>query len=285
MHHIALLVAVSLIAPAAGAAAPTTCASLLTASEVEAAAGKGFEDMGPDDRGEGVSECAWMSRGAGGFKLVAVTFRAEKGEEEFEAELVSMEEAAGGKREALAGVEGKAALLKFGEQLVAVVYTAGGVARVAANGLTRAQVTALARAVAGPADAAAAAIPKSERIAGAAILAHPIGALAVRYATALHAKAGDVAALSSRAAQARLRSMPKAERTESDAFVRKMVPPATAIEAAIRNGGLLIVEGSKATLNLVRHESEKSGDGTVTSSSTTSAIPFELEDGAWKVAK
>jgi hypothetical protein len=285
LRHIALLAAVSLIAPAAGATAAPTCASLLTASEVAAAAGKGFEDMGPEDRGEGETECGWMSRGAGGFKLVAVTFRAEKGVEEYEAELASMEEAGGGKREALAGVEGKAALLKFGEQLVAVVHTAGGVARVGTNGLTKPQVTALAKAVAGPADAGVAAIPKSERIAGAAILAHPIGALAVRYAAALHAKGGDVAALYSRSAQAGRQALPKSERAESDAFMRMMVPAAAAIEAAIRNGGVLMLEGPKATLNLVRTESAKSGAGTVTSSSTTAAIPFELEDGVWKVAK
>lgn len=285
MRSTILLVAAILIAPAAGASAAPTCASLLTAPEVEAAAGKGFEDMGPTDRGEGESECAWMSRGAGGFKLVAVTFRAEKGAKEYEAELASMEEAAGGKREAMAGVAGKAALLKFGEQLVAVVHTAGGVARVATNGLTKAQVTALAKAVSGPADAGAAAIPKSERIEGAAILAHPIGPLAVRYATALHAKGGDVAALYSRPGQAKWQAMPKSERAESDAFMKKMVPAAAALEAAIRAGGVLLVEGPKATLNLVRNESSKKADGTITSSSETTAIGFELEDGAWKVAR
>ena len=284
MRHLALLAAVSLVAPAAFASAATNCATLLTAAEVEAAAGKGFEDMGPTDRGEGESECAWMSRGAGGFKLIAVSFWDNRAAE-YESDIATMEGATGAKREAVPGVA-SAVLLKNAQQIVAIVSTAGGLARVATNGLTKPQVTALARAVSGPAatGAAAVAIPKSERIEGAAILAHPIGALALRYATALHAKGGDVAALSSKKAQAERQALPKSERAESDAYLRKMVPAAAALEAAIRAGGVLMLEGPKATLNLVRSESTKNADGSVTSSSSTSAIPFELEDGAWKVA-
>jgi hypothetical protein len=286
LRHILVLAAVTLLAPAARSFAGETCASLLTATEIEAAAGKGFEDMGPTDRGEGQSECPWMSR-AGGFKLVAVTFWDGKTAADYEADLAAMEEAVSAKREVLAGMGGGAALVKNAEQLVAVVRTAGGFARVVTNGLTKAQVTALAKAVAGPAatGGGAAAVVKSERIEGAAILAHPIGALAVRYATALRAKGGDVAALSSRAAQDRRQSMPKSERVESDAFVRKMVPDAAGMEAAIRAGGILLVEGPKATLNLVRAESTRNADGSVSSSSTTSAIPFALENGGWKVAQ
>lgn len=283
MRHIAMVVACSLIGSAAVSDA-ATCASLLTAAEVEAAAGKGFQDMGPTDRGEGESECGWMSR-AGGFKLIAVSFW-DKRAADYESDIATLEEATGTKREAVAGL-GNAVLLKNGEQIVAIVSTAGGLARVGTNGLTRPQVVAVAKAVAGPpaTGAAAAAIPKAERIEGAAIMGHPIGPLALRYATALHAKGGDVAALHSKAAQAKRQAEPKSERAESDAFMKKMVPAATALEAAIRAGGILLVEGPKATLNLVRNESTKNADGSVTSSSSTSAIPFELEDGAWKVSK
>jgi hypothetical protein len=286
LRNLVMLAAVSLIAPAAGTAAAATCATLLTAPEVEAAAGKGFEDQGPSDRGEGESECAWMSRGAGGFKLVAVSFWDNKSQADYEEDIAGREEATGTKREAIAGLA-RAALMKNGEQLVAIVHTAGGLARVVSNGLTKAQVIAIAKAVAGPpaTGAAAVAIPKTERIEGAAVLAHPIGPLAVRYATALHAKGGDVAALYSRSGQAKWQAMPKSERAESDAFMKKLVPAAAALEDAIRAGGVLLVEGPKATLNLVRNESSKKADGTITSSSETTAIGFELEDGAWKVAR
>ncbi len=289
-----LAVAFSVTAAAARAESPT-CAALLTAAELEAAAGKGFEDMGPSRSGVGHTECSWMSR-AGGFKIVALTFWDADGvrdeiesdggpAELFEIQVKSMEEVGGGKREPIAGVGGGAVLLKNAEQLVAFLPTSGGLARVVANGLTRAQVTALAKAVAGAPVAGAAAIPTTERIQGAAILAHPVGAVALDYARRLHAKGGDVAALSSRAAQAKRKAMPKDERAESDAFVRGMVPAADALDAAIRAGGVLLVEGPKATLNLVRTETSKNADGSVTSSSSTAAIPFEMEDGAWKVAR
>jgi hypothetical protein len=267
--------------PAAEAA---TCAELLTTAEVKAAAGGSFEDMGPQDRGEGETLCSWMSRGAGGFKTVALTFWSGKGAEHFDTAIASAEEATSAKREALPGAGRRAAVVKYEGQFTAFVETAGGVGQLVTNGLTKAQVAAIATAVAGPAGAAAA-IPKEERIEGAAILAHPIGALALRYATALHAKGGDVAALSSTAAQARRKAMPAGERAESDAFMRKMLPAAAALEAGIRAGGVLLIEGGKATLNVVSSQSAKGADGAVTSSSTTSAIAFELEGGAWKLAR
>jgi len=270
----------TLSATHAGAA---TCAELLTTAEVKAAAGASFEDMGPQDRGEGETLCAWMSRGAGGFKTVALTFHGGKGPDFFDTAITSAEQATSAKRETLAGVGGRAAVVRYEEQFTTLIETAGGVGQLVTNGLARAQVTALAKAVGGPAGAAAA-IPKEERIEGAAILAHPIGALALRYATALHAK-GDVSALSSTAAQARRKAMPAGERAESDAFMRKMLPAAAALEAGIRAGGVLLIEGGKATLNVVSSQSAKGKDGSITSSSTTSAIAFELEDGAWKVAR
>jgi len=265
------------------AAEAATCAELLTAAEVTAAAGAGFEAVGPEDRGNGETMCPWMARG-GGFKTVALTFWSGKDAAFFDDLVGSAESVTGGKREALPGAGRRAALVRYEEQLTLVLETADGVGRLITNGVTPAQVKALAVAVAGP-PSAAAAIPKQERIEGAAILAHPIGALAVRYAAALHAKGSDVSALSSRAALARRQAMPKSERAESDAYLRKMVPAAADIESAIRAGGVLMIEGPKATLNLVRTESTRNGDGSVTSSSTTSALPFELEDGAWKVAQ
>lgn len=271
--------AVAFSVPAAQAA---TCAELLTAAEVKAAAGPGFEDMGAEDRGDGETLCPWMARGAG-FKSIALTFWSGKDAAFFDNVIESAESATGAKREAVPGAGRRAALVRYEDQLTVVIETADGIGRLITNGLTPAQVKAMAAAVAGP-PSAAAAIPKQERLEGAAILAHPVGALALRYATALHAK-GDVAALSSKAALARRQAMPAGERAESDAYMKKMLPAAAALEAGIRSGGVLLIEGSKATLNVVSSQTAKAADGTVTSSSTTSAVAFELEDGAWKVAR
>jgi hypothetical protein len=58
--------------------------------------------------------------------------------------------ASGKKREMLAGIGQKAAFLNADPQVLAVVQRADGVARIVGNNLTKAQITAVARAVASP---------------------------------------------------------------------------------------------------------------------------------------
>lgn len=72
-------------------------------------------------------------------------------EKDFE-QIVSAAEgrASGKKREALAGIGQKAAFVPTDPQVLAVVQRAGGVARIVGNNLTKAQITAVARAVATP---------------------------------------------------------------------------------------------------------------------------------------
>jgi hypothetical protein len=151
------------LAPApAVAQSPVTCMTLLTADELTKAVGAGFADMGGETRGEGETECPWMLRGgSGGFKTVSVQFydlRAVKANPSaatlaafFEQIVAAAEDpAAGTKREALAGVGQRAAFVSTDPQVLAVVQRADGVARIVGNNLTKAQITAVARAVATP---------------------------------------------------------------------------------------------------------------------------------------
>lgn len=158
-----LTVSVLLFGPSVvRAQTPPTCMTLLTADELTKAAGAGFKDMGGRPREEGETECPWMLRGgSGGFKTVSVQFydlRAVQASQNapsldafFEQIVAAAEGAASGKkREALAGVGQKAAFVPTDPQVLAVVQRADGVARIVGNNLTKAQITAVARAVATP---------------------------------------------------------------------------------------------------------------------------------------
>jgi hypothetical protein len=126
-----------------------------------------------------------------------------------------------------------------------------------------------------------------ERINGAEILDHPIGALAVQYVT--HVQAGQMdkaVALASNKVQAEWKTLPADEKKESAAFLKKMLPAAKSVRSSIESGGLLIIEDkTRATLNVISTTQTSTEPGVVSSSSTTSAIPFVFEDGKWKIAR
>ncbi len=156
----ALTLAIAVSSAAAPAIAETLrCAGMLTAAEVKAATGTAFEDMGPDSRNPGESECDWMARGGGGFKSVAFTFYELKAIEEalipadspaefYDLNVRSTEEVAGGKGEKLPGIGVRAVLIRNSEQLVLYVERADGLLRIVTNGLTNEQATAVARSAA-----------------------------------------------------------------------------------------------------------------------------------------
>ncbi len=65
-----------------------------------------------------------------------------------------------------------------------------------------------------------------------------------------------------------------------------MVPTRPVLEAGIRSGGILIIEDdARATLNVITTEQKSTQPGVVSGSSTTTAIPFVMEAGAWKLAR
>lgn len=143
-------------------AAQPACTTLLTAEELTKAVGATMEDMGARIRESGESECPWMLRGgSAGFKTVAVQFYDLKMIKAattastlptFFEQIVSAGEgvASGKKREMLPGIGQQAAFVPTDPQVLAVVQRADGVARIVGNNLTKAQITAVARAVATP---------------------------------------------------------------------------------------------------------------------------------------
>lgn len=160
----ALLLLATSGAPAVHAQSTATlkCATLLTAEELTTAIGEKMTDMGPRERSPGETECSWMLRGgSSGFKTVSVQFYDESNikasptaptPDAFFEMILSAGEgtASGNKRELLPGIGQKAAFLAATPQVLAVVQRADGVARIVGNNLTKAQMTALARAVATP---------------------------------------------------------------------------------------------------------------------------------------
>jgi hypothetical protein len=141
-------------------AAPT-CMALLTGDELTKAVGMAMTDMGAKTRGVGETECPWMLRGGtSGFKTVSVQFydlqfikaspSASTLDGAFEQIVSAGEGVASGKRELLPGIGQKAAFVPTDPQGLVVVQRADGVARIVANNLTKAQLTAVARAVATP---------------------------------------------------------------------------------------------------------------------------------------
>ncbi len=140
--------------------ASPTCATLLTAAELTTAVGVAMQDMGADQRGVGETECDWMLRGAGGFKTVAVQFfdlgavkansSAPTLEKFFEQYVSAAEGVPKPKRELLPGIGNKAAFVPADPQVLVIVQRTDGVARIVGNNLTKAQITAVARAVATP---------------------------------------------------------------------------------------------------------------------------------------
>jgi hypothetical protein len=138
------------------------CATLLTAEELTKAVGATMKEMGARIRESGESECPWMlSGGSAGFKTVAVQFYDVKMIKAgttattlptFFEQIVSAAEgvASGKKREMLTGIGQNAAFVPTDPQVLAVVQRPDGVARIVGNNLTKAQITAVARAVATP---------------------------------------------------------------------------------------------------------------------------------------
>ena len=75
-----------------------------------------------------------------------------------------------------------------------------------------------------------------------------------------------------------------AEREEGQRGIPQARPSGPGRRAkAVASGGVLLVEGETATLNLITIQpaTEKNSTGT----STTVAIPLALENGQWKIAQ
>ncbi len=122
-------------------------------------------------------------------------------------------------------------------------------------------------------------------IEGAAILAHEIGKVALAYAKEVAAgKFEAAAAWMSGPARAKRAAEPAEERKESDAYRKSTVPGPAAFAEQIRAGGRVSFIGEKAYLQTVVSETTKNPDGSITASSSSMSLGFELDNGKWRVA-
>ncbi len=139
----------------------------------------------------------------------------------------------------------------------------------------------------GPMVVAGATEPANEtRVEGADLLKHPIAALAVQYVELVHGgKIEEAMRLASAEAQAQWKTEPASERAASAAYRRKTLPSVAEFKTLLPSGVLIIEDGARATLNVIKQEQRTTKPGTVEYSSTTVAIPFVLEKGVWRLAQ
>jgi hypothetical protein len=123
-------------------------------------------------------------------------------------------------------------------------------------------------------------------VVGGDILDHEIGKLALAFATTLHAE-GTAAALTlmSSAAKAAWAEQDVERRGESDRIRRETIPTAQVLAAQVREGGRLGFYGDKAYLIVNSSERTENPDGSVTYTSSSLSLPFELEEGQWRVGE
>jgi len=156
-----ILPAAPVTAQKAATSATTPCAMVLTADEVKAAVGAAMQGYPPDDRGRGNTECEWILRGGpGGVKTLSVSFHDLDGiklspvaptpDGFYEMLVKAAEDSTSTRREPIAGAGLHAAFVPTSPQTLAIVHRADGVVRIVANGMTKAQTIALAKAVATP---------------------------------------------------------------------------------------------------------------------------------------
>jgi hypothetical protein len=114
--------------------------------------------------------------------------------------------------------------------------------------------------------------PKIE-IRGAAILSHPCGKVVVKNMGLVHAgKFDEAMKLGTPEMQAQWKALPEKDRTAMSGMMKEMSKSEAELSAAIKAGGLLVVEGSQATLTV--KQDHKDADGT--SSETTTHL-FALD--------
>jgi hypothetical protein len=105
---------------------------------------------------------------------------------------------------------------------------------------------------------------KSE-IKGAAILDHPCGKVGVQQMGYLHA--GDFASanrLSTPEMQQRWNAMPQKDRAMMSDMAKSMSPSTEQYTAAIKQGGVLVVDGSNAVLTVKTTQKDANGSSTST---------------------
>ena len=156
----ATIVLFAMSSTVAGAQAPeVTCAKMLPAAKLQAAAGPGFQvaDARMDKSGE--LACAWMRRGNGAFATVSVQYydkkyiasaNAKTADAFWEDLIAPIETMNKSKREPISGVDKRAVLVPAEPQRLIIIQRDDGLVRIVMNSLSKAQAIAVAKAVAAP---------------------------------------------------------------------------------------------------------------------------------------
>ncbi len=162
-HYLRFALSIAALAAISSAIAQTpeaACIKLLPAEKLKAAAGAGFVEAESRIVQSGELLCAWMRRGAGGFATVAVQYydknniagSDKKGtaDDLYENIIKPHEEQSKTKREPIAGVGKRAALVAADPQRLVAIQRDDAVLRIVMNGMSKPQAISIAKAVGTP---------------------------------------------------------------------------------------------------------------------------------------
>ena len=129
-------------------------------------------------------------------------------------------------------------------------------------------------------------VESAPAIEGPAILDHEIGKVALAYAKAIASgKSSAVTEWMSGPARAKLAAAPADERKEVEAYRKSTIPPPAVFAEQLRSGGRITFVDDKAYLQTVVSETTKNADGSITASSSSMSLGFELDNGKWRVVE
>jgi hypothetical protein len=121
-----------------------------------------------------------------------------------------------------------------------------------------------------PRSARAEAAPKTE-IKGAAILAHPCGKVAVKHMGLVHAgKMEEATRLGSKEMQEQWKALPAEDRKTMSMMMKETSKSAAQFAAEIKAGGVLVVDGDKASMTV--KQEHKDANGSVTDTLTQNYV-------------
>jgi hypothetical protein len=113
--------------------------------------------------------------------------------------------------------------------------------------------------------AAADTAPPKLEIRGAAILSHPCGKAAVKHMGLVHAgKMDEAMKLGTPEMQAQWKALPEKDRTMMSGMMKETSKTEAEFSAEIKAGGLLVVEGSQATLTVKQDHKDANGTSSET---------------------
>ena len=105
----------------------------------------------------------------------------------------------------------------------------------------------------------------ASEVKGAAILDHPCGKVSVKQMGLVHAgKMEEANKLTTKEMQEQWKAMPEKDRTMMGGMMKDMSQTEAAYSAAIKANGVLVVDGSAATLTVKKTTADKSGTSTET---------------------